>query len=187
MSSILIIEDDATLLYDLAASIESWGHEVRTASNGIEGVRLINERRPNLVLCDINMAQGNGLELARYLAEDEAEYFDMVFILISAMTAPSAIVDGITAGADDYITKPIDRDVLRAKIESHLRKRKSVSDGLIAGYAENAAWYGLTHAMWFTGGSGVLGVFVFVFVYYFKSVLGINIFEDIHLSDLNLF
>ena len=125
MVRILIAEDDGALRYDMAEIVVSWGFEVRAVAAGLAAFRLMKEWRPHLVLSDINMPHVSGFDLVRYNTTLKSDCADMVFILISAMSAPKMIDAGLHAGADDYITKPVDYNLLKAKIEEHLDKKRN--------------------------------------------------------------
>lgn len=184
MARILVVEDDATMREDIAYTLGDWGHEVVMADDGSRGFKAIETWRPDLVLSDINMPRETGLDLVNKLAGLGTEYADMPFIFISSLKSPKAMVFGIQCGADDYITKPIDYDLLRVKINAHLKKKESLIskitvDKLALSMSQKMVGGAMTVCV-----AGGLGTAVVIVVYWIKSVLGIDIFGDAHFSDL---
>ena len=179
MARILIVEDNSALSYDMAETLKGWGHEVGTAADGSQGFKIIKEWRPDLVLSDINMPNGTGFDLIRHIKSLDPDYAGMAFLFISALSAPKVVVEGLDIGADDYITKPVDYELLKAKLEAHLRKREAMQGIAIQESLRSGTFFAAT----FAGGFLVLGIMAFMIVYSFKTVLGINIFEDVHLKD----
>ena len=184
MSRILVIDDDSALRLDISFAVCDWGHEVEVAKNANEGLRLIEEWQPDLVLCDIQMPKKTGYEMLNAMSCAGNRCADMAFLFISSLSARDMVIKGLEIGADDYIVKPIDYELLKVKIESHLRKIDSIqnyngAESLLSGMRAGAA-----AALMFVSLGGVAGVVVFMVVYWVKSLLGINIFEDVHLSDL---
>ena len=184
MARILVVEDDPAMRADIADTLGDWGHEVMMADDGGRGFKTIETWRPDLVLSDINMPRETGLDLVNRLAELGTEYADMPFIFISSLKSPKAMVFGIQCGADDYITKPIDYDLLRAKINAHLKKK----EGLIAKITVDKVALTMGQSI-MSGGmavcmAGVTGTVAVLVLYWIKSILGVDVFSDFHLSDL---
>ena len=128
MSSILCIEDEVDIREVIAEELEMEGYEVFQAGDGVDGLKMILEKRPDLVLSDVTMPKMNGLELLAELRLKHAALAEMPFFLLSALADRESILKGIRLGADDYLTKPIDFDMLRAKIEAGLRQSKRMID-----------------------------------------------------------
>ena len=128
MTRILVVEDDGALRYDLAQKLVQWGYEVLTESDGALGFDAIEDWQPDVVLSDINMPNHTGFDLMHRVKQLSADYAGMIFLFVSSRSGPTMVADGICCGADDYITKPIDYALLKAKIESHLRKRDKMQD-----------------------------------------------------------
>ena len=112
MPSIALIEDEADLRDLIREELEFSGFKVQTASNGTEGLDLIRKLKPDLILSDINMPGMNGFQMRKNLQKDNPELAETPFIFLSAFADQSDISDGLVAGADHYITKPIDFDEL---------------------------------------------------------------------------
>ena len=128
MKRVLVVDDDGVLRTDLALTLSSWGFDVRVAGGGLEGVRLINGWRPDLVLCDVRMPNIAGSEVRRYLNNMRSIYSDIMFFFISAI--PEKELESLSKSqhADDWLAKPIQMDVLKYKIEKHLGSGR-ISDG----------------------------------------------------------
>ena len=115
MARILIIEDERMLREMIADELTEFGHEVRQAGDGEEGLRLAREMRPDVILSDIGMPKVNGFKLKQALdsAGDRT-----VFIFVSGRDSRDAVAEGLMMGAAHYFTKPIDFDRLNAVINS---------------------------------------------------------------------
>jgi two-component system, sensor histidine kinase and response regulator len=123
--SILVVEDDQPSR-ELLRVILGYEHDVQTAHNGETALNLIRENDFDLVLLDIMMSGINGLEVLRILRAD-ASTVDLPVILVSALKESEIMVEGLEAGASDYITKPIDPPVLLARVRTQL-KMKHLTD-----------------------------------------------------------
>ena len=183
MPRILVIDDDQALRTDIADQLTDWGHEVEQASDGWEGFKVIEEFRPNLVLSDVNMPRESGTELVKRIASSNL-YAGMVFIFMSSASGGTTMADGIDNGADDYIAKPINYDVLHARIDAHLRKKLKALAELKQQPPLSGRWGAAVRLTIFCSILGCLGLAAFLGIYVFKSMLGIDILQDAHLSDL---
>ncbi len=184
MAKILVVEDDGALRFDLSEAIVGWGHDVRATANGREGFEMFAHWRPDIVISDINMPVANGYDLLGRIQSAGATSADVTFLFLTSMSAPEMVVKGIEIGADDYITKPVDCRLLKTKIDSCQRRTQAVLARFEPEFLSSFAWGGLVHAATFTAAFGALGVTVIFVVYWLKTVLGIDIFEHWHFSDL---
>ncbi len=123
---LLIIEDNSELLQYLKNGL-SKEYRVITASNGKEGLQKAQQYLPDIILSDVMMPEMDGLELCAKLKSDPSLNYIPV-ILLTARSATVYEIEGIETGADDYITKPFDFRLLRAKISRFLRSRQSVRE-----------------------------------------------------------
>lgn len=107
----LVIDDDPAIkgMLDLSLSLE--GIEVRFASDGTSGLAMALSEPPDIILLDIMMPGMNGLEVLKHL-KDNSQTVDVPVILLTAKAAEDEIWTGWRAGADSYITKPFDIEVL---------------------------------------------------------------------------
>lgn len=119
--SILII-DDNTEIREYLVQLFSPLYLVYSADNGLDGLRLANKSQPDVILSDIAMDGMNGLELCKRIKQSDTLNHILV-ILLTAATSQKTQLQGISEGADDYITKPFDDEILKAKVETLLRNR----------------------------------------------------------------
>jgi len=120
---ILIVDDREDNIVILKSRLESWGYETETARDGLEALRRIDARPPDLVLLDIMMPQLDGIEVARRVKGNPSLPF-IPIIMQTALDSTENKIEGLEAGADDYITKPIDFPELRARLRSMLRIKR---------------------------------------------------------------
>jgi two-component system sensor histidine kinase/response regulator len=120
---ILVVDDLEANRVLLQEILELDGHQVLLASDGAEALRVAAEARPDLVLLDVNMPGMDGLEVCRRLRA-QPETTSLPIILVTALAERSHRLEGIAAGANDYLTKPIDRPDLQLRVRNALRLRK---------------------------------------------------------------
>lgn len=113
--NILIADDDPVTLNLLSSRLGSWGHTVHAAVDGEHAWQIASETAIDIVISDWMMPGLDGIELCRRIRADQSKGY-IYLILISAQNAKADIVHGLESGVDDYITKPIDLDALRARI-----------------------------------------------------------------------
>jgi two-component system, NtrC family, sensor kinase len=112
---ILIAEDDAISRRLLQSHLQRWGHEVVSAQNGAEALALFEQGPFGIVLTDWMMPEMDGLELIRRIRAGNPPGYVYV-ILLTAKSQKEDLVQGMDAGADDFLTKPFDRDELRVRL-----------------------------------------------------------------------
>ena len=123
---ILVVDDDSSSREIVAKALEYEGYQTRQAESGNEGLKVMNEWVPHLILLDVNMPGLNGIEtLARLRVRDE--YVSVIFV--SADCTRDDVVRGLDAGADDYVCKPFDVMELMSRVRSQLRI-KDLNDSL---------------------------------------------------------
>ena len=120
---ILVVDDDKATVDILRTRLQSQGYAVVSASDGEAGLQAVQEHRPDLVLLDVNMPKLDGLEVCRRLKTDGALPFTPV-ILVTALADSRDVVAGLDAGADEYITKPVEAAALMARVRSMLRMKE---------------------------------------------------------------
>jgi len=118
--TILIIEDDATLLRVLRDNFEYDGYVVETAADGEQGSRAALDQKNDLIILDIMLPGINGYEICRQVRE---QGHDVPIIMLTAKGNESDIVLGLNLGADDYVTKPFSTKELLARAKAFLRRR----------------------------------------------------------------
>jgi PAS domain S-box-containing protein len=140
---VLAVDDNRTNLHILQVFLKKLGHEVLLAENGEEAVRRFEADSPDLVVLDIMMPIMDGFEAARRIkAMNRDRWVPVIFL--SALNRDENLVEGLDAGADDYLTKPINFVVLEAKLRSvqrslgmqqaaidSLRRVQAISDNVL--------------------------------------------------------
>ena len=121
-ATILCIDDEALLREDIVEELEDEGYRVLQACDGNEGLNQILQHHPDLVICDITMPRKNGYELLKEVRGEHGISSEMPFIFLSALADKEHVVAGLKMGADNYMTKPVDFDVLRVKVKACLRQ-----------------------------------------------------------------
>src|SRR5262245_2323553 len=121
LGTILVIDDEPSILMGLAATIRRHGYTVVTATNGNEGLQKAREVLPDLILSDVMMPPPDGFEMRRIMNED-SKLAGTPFIFLTARSGVEDRVSGIRGGADDYIVKPFVGEELMARIEAVLRR-----------------------------------------------------------------
>lgn len=116
---LLLIEDDARLRALVRGELEAAGFETATAATGGDGLALTVERAFDLVILDLNLPDVDGLEVARRLKADD----DVPILMLTARGDVDSRVEGLYAGANDYLTKPFDLRELVARVHVQLRER----------------------------------------------------------------
>jgi adenylate cyclase len=135
---ILVVDDNETNRDILVARLEAHGYQTLQAADGEEALRGVAQHSPDLVLLDVMMPNLDGVEACRRLKSDRAVAFTPV-ILVTAKAATQDIVAGLDAGADEYLTKPVDQAALVARVRSALRI-KSLHEQVQAQAADLANW-----------------------------------------------
>lgn len=123
MERIFLLEDDEALSRGIALALEGPERKVVRALNMKEAEKLMADESFNLLVLDINLPDGNGLELLRRIRRSSA----VPVILLTANDMELDEVTGLESGADDYITKPFSLAVLRARVAAQLRRGKPES------------------------------------------------------------
>jgi len=122
IAKILIVEDDATIRTILEMALLGAGfRHVSSCSRGDEGLAEVRRTRPDLVLLDIMLPGLDGFQVCARIRESAALAATRV-IMLTARTQPEDIVRGLDCGADDYVTKPFEREVLVARVRAVLRR-----------------------------------------------------------------
>ena len=120
MNTILLLEDEAALRRGIQFKLEKDGYHVITCSTVHDARLQFKFQNIQLVLCDILLADGSGLDFCKYLREEL--HSDVQFIFLTAMDTELDIVMGYETGADDYITKPFSLAVLMSKVHSVFKR-----------------------------------------------------------------
>jgi len=116
---VLVVEDDEDIADVLRRSLRQEGHEVRTAGDGEEALSMASEFVPDLVILDLGLPKLDGVEVCRKLRADG----DVPILILTARSDTGDRVEGLDAGADDYLVKPFERSELLARMRALLRRR----------------------------------------------------------------
>ena len=135
---ILVVDDNATNRDILTTRLKAHGYETLQAADGEEALAAVQQHRPDLVLLDVMMPKLDGIETCRRLKGDDTFPF-LPIILVTAKADSKDIVAGLQAGADEYLTKPVDQAALVARVRSVLRI-KALHDQVQAQAADLAKW-----------------------------------------------
>jgi two-component system cell cycle response regulator len=142
MSARILIVDDVpanTRLLETKLSAEYY--QVASAQNGFEAIRVARSWQPDLILLDVMMPEMDGYETCRRLKDDTATMHIPV-VMVTALGEPSERLRGLEAGADDFLTKPVDYDTLLARVKSLVRLKRLLDEWRLRG--ETARALGLT-------------------------------------------
>ena len=135
---ILVVDDNETNRDIIVTRLERHGYKTLQAADGEEALAAVKQHCPDLVLLDVMMPQLDGIETCRRLKCDATFPF-LPIILVTAKMDSKDIVAGLDAGADEYLTKPVDQAALVARVRSVLRV-KALHDQVQAQAAELATW-----------------------------------------------
>jgi two-component system phosphate regulon response regulator PhoB len=119
VASILAIEDDWTVRMVLEHVLAGAGHDVEVVPSLSDGRGAIQKHGYDLVLLDVNLPDGCGLELLRSIRQELHDHTPVV--VLSGMRQEDHVVGGLKAGADDYVTKPFSPSELLARVDRWLR------------------------------------------------------------------
>jgi len=121
---ILIVDDEKDILEFLSYSLQKKGFEIFTASNGSTALKIAKKEVPNLIILDVMMPEMDGIETCEKIRE--IEVLDSTLILfLTARSEEYSELAGFSAGADDYVTKPIKPKLLISRVNALLRRSKS--------------------------------------------------------------
>lgn len=123
MSRILVVEDEAHIADGLRFNLEAEGHEVETTAEGEDALkRILQKREPfDLLVLDVMLPGKDGFAVARALRRAH-QYIPL--LMLTARGRPEDVLKGFEAGADDYLPKPFNLDILLARVASLLRRKK---------------------------------------------------------------
>ncbi|MFZ5802141.1 MAG: response regulator transcription factor [Candidatus Omnitrophota bacterium] len=123
---VLIVDDEAVNLQILANIIGHQGYATMTAANGSEALEKMRADCPDIILLDVQMPVMNGLECLKEVRKQYSAV-DLPVIMVTVKDESEDIVKALDAGANDYVTKPIDVSVLLARLRTHLAIKKKPS------------------------------------------------------------
>ncbi|MDQ3555457.1 MAG: response regulator, partial [Gemmatimonadota bacterium] len=118
--TILVVDDHPDNIEIIDARLTSRGYRVSKAMNGQEALDQVHANPPHLILCDVMMPVMDGYEVSRRIKGDDSLPY-IPIILVTARDSTQDKIDGLDAGADDYLTKPVNFPELEARVRSMLR------------------------------------------------------------------
>lgn len=118
---ILVIDDDIAITELMNMLLKTHGFEVITTNSGAEGVRLVQEKQPNVVLLDLMMPDMDGWQVSKAIRA----FSNAPILILSAINDPSMVASVLDAGADDFLVKPVPSSVLVANIRKMVRQTGS--------------------------------------------------------------
>ena len=136
MKLVLVVDDSRLQRRILAKSLVKWGFEVEEAESGEAAIAFCKSRRPDLILSDWMMPGMSGLEFCRAFRELSDGHY-AYFILLTSKSEKEEVARGLDSGADDFLTKPVDNNELRARITAgerilHMQRELSENNRLIS-------------------------------------------------------
>ncbi len=130
-SKILLVDDEEDILEFLSYNLKKEGFRIDTANNGISALKKLEKLKPDLIILDVMMPEMDGIEVCEKIREKE-KFEDVLILFLTARSEEYSELAGFSAGADDYITKPIKPKLLVSRVNAILkRKRKKTNDGPI--------------------------------------------------------
>ena len=138
---ILIVDDMPANTRLLEAKLSAEYYQIATAQDGFEAIRLAHAWQPDLILLDIMMPEMDGYEACRRL-KDDAATIHIPVVMVTALGEPGERLRGLEAGADDFLTKPVEYDTLLARVKSLVRLKRLLDEWRLRG--ETARALGLT-------------------------------------------
>ncbi len=122
--TILLVEDERDLLELLKYNFDREGYHVLTAETGEDGLKMVRQQSPDLILLDLMLPSMDGLEVCRSL-KGRPETATIPVIMLTAKGEEADVVRGLELGADDYVTKPFSPRILMARIRAVLRRAET--------------------------------------------------------------
>jgi DNA-binding response OmpR family regulator len=123
MAEILVVDDDRDVAQSIELALRRRGFRVALAHSGVEALKLLRRYRPDLVLLDVLMPGMSGIEVCRRLRADE-NTAEMPIIFLTARGQERDRIEGLRAGADDYLSKPFNLEELILRVKAVLRRAK---------------------------------------------------------------
>ena len=120
---ILLVDDEPDILEIIRFNLERVGYQIKTASNGLDAIKVSNKFLPHLIILDVMMPDLDGIETCERLRQDE-RFQETIIMFLTARGEDYSYVAAFDAGADDYVTKPVKPKVLVSKVKGLLRRLK---------------------------------------------------------------
>jgi DNA-binding response OmpR family regulator len=119
---VLVLEDEPAVQTLIYKQLAAHGFDVAVAGDGLDGLMKLEQRRPDLIICDVMMPNLDGMEFVKAIkSHDKTQKIPVIFL--TAKTDPRSMIDGINVGARFYVTKPFQLDDLLTKIQRALNTK----------------------------------------------------------------
>jgi DNA-binding response OmpR family regulator len=128
MAKLLVVEDQQVLLQSMQRGLEAEGHDVLTAVTGSEGYRVASDEQPEVVILDLLLPDGDGLQTLKRLRHDG---FQNSVLVVTARDSVEDRITGLDSGADDYLVKPFAFGELLARLRALLRRTATSSETML--------------------------------------------------------
>jgi DNA-binding NarL/FixJ family response regulator len=132
---ILLIDDDIGITRLITMMLEKSGYNVSVAHSGHDGIGLVKQEMPDLILCDVMMPIMDGYGVLKEL-QSSSDTATIPFIFLTARASQEHVREGMELGADDYVTKPVKTDALLTAVNSRLRRHQAIQAGRLATFAQ---------------------------------------------------
>lgn len=129
LTRILCVEDDQETSALISEALTELGYTVELAPDGERGLAAILDNPPDLVLCDVRMPRITGFELLEKVTAAGPRFADVPFVFLTALVDRDSELTGRRLGADDYLTKPVDFEMLGIVVENRLRRLNGATGG----------------------------------------------------------
>ena len=126
-SKILLVDDEKDILEFLSYNLRKEGFEIDTANNGKTALNKLSKFIPDLIILDVMMPEMDGVEVCEKIREEE-KFDDILIIFLTARSEDYSELAGFSAGADDYITKPIKPKLLVSRVNAILKRKRKKSN-----------------------------------------------------------
>ena len=121
-SGILVVDDEPVILHLISSGLKDT-YDVFTADNGYAAISLLEEHKTGLILLDVMMPDINGFEVCKIIKANDA-FADIPVIFLSNLDTPESVWQGLNAGGIDYLTKPVDMELLKLRVRNHLELKE---------------------------------------------------------------
>lgn len=111
-----MVDDDAIVLETISGALKKLGLEPLLASNGLEGLKQLEQSSPEMVILDVNMPELDGLQTCRLIRANR-KYRDLPILMLTSRGEIPDMLQARKMGADDYLTKPVDPDALMKRVQ----------------------------------------------------------------------
>lgn len=124
---ILLVDDEEDILEFLSYNLRKEGYKIKTASNGKSALKILEKFNPDLIILDVMMPETDGIEVCENIRKNEKND-DVLILFLTARSEDYSELAGFSAGADDYITKPIKPKLLVSRVNAILKRKRKTNE-----------------------------------------------------------